>query len=148
MSFFNKNNYSKDYRQTALDTTDSDHGWYLCAHCGRKFRKADMDADHIIPKSLGGSNNPRNLQLLCSHCNRSKGNKTSLTLIDSLRRQVDYAQYSNYKNNRAKVEEECNRIKKNLRNYSVNQLKKMYNDNTYSSIRYHIKNELARRGVK
>lgn len=148
MSLFNKNNYSKNYRQTALDTTDSDHGWYLCPHCGRKFRKSDMDADHIFPKSRGGSNSPRNLQMLCEHCNRSKGNKTNLTIVDSLRRQVDYAQYNNYKNNKAKVQEECSRIKENLRNYSDKQLVKMYNDSAYSSIRSNIKNELARRGIK
>ena len=35
-----------------------------------------MEVDHILPKSRGGTDHPDNLQLLCSGCNRSKGNKT------------------------------------------------------------------------
>ena len=31
--------------------------------------------DHIIPKSRGGLDKPENIQLLCPHCNKSKGNK-------------------------------------------------------------------------
>ena len=32
--------------------------------------------DHILPQSRGGTDHIENLQLLCSHCNRSKGSKT------------------------------------------------------------------------
>lgn len=35
--------------------------------------------DHIIPKSLGGSNLLGNAQCMCEHCNRAKGNHLSLT---------------------------------------------------------------------
>ncbi|MXX30642.1 MAG: HNH endonuclease [Gammaproteobacteria bacterium] len=29
-----------------------------------------------MPRSRGGTDHPDNLQLLCSHCNRSKGGRT------------------------------------------------------------------------
>jgi len=34
-----------------------------------------FEIDHIKPLSLGGDSNIDNLQLLCKHCNRSKGCK-------------------------------------------------------------------------
>lgn len=41
-----------------------------CAKCGST---RNLEYDHDIPFSMGGSNTARNLRLLCETCNRSKG---------------------------------------------------------------------------
>jgi len=41
-----------------------------CVDCGSK---ANLEFDHIIPWSQGGSNTVRNLELRCKSCNHSKG---------------------------------------------------------------------------
>ncbi len=46
-----------------------------CALCGITLKELPLDIDHIIPISKGGKTEYSNLQVLCSKCNRSKGNK-------------------------------------------------------------------------
>ncbi len=48
----------------------------FCKGCAIHFPFKVMEVDHILPESKGGTDHPDNLQLLCSHCNRSKGDKT------------------------------------------------------------------------
>jgi len=45
----------------------------LCVACKQS---ENLEVDHIVPLSRGGSNDLENLQLLCATCNRSKGTKT------------------------------------------------------------------------
>ena len=87
---FKKKEPSKNYRKTGLETNYSNYGWYTCVHCGKKFRKGDIDIDHIIPKSIGGTNDAKNLQCLCKHCNRSKQADTSRTKQDLKNRKATY----------------------------------------------------------
>lgn len=43
-----------------------------CLRCGKKRK---LTVDHVLPISLGGSNDISNLQPLCKDCNCCKGNK-------------------------------------------------------------------------
>ena len=57
----------------------------MCAGCRTHFPFKVFDVDHIIPESKGGTDHIDNLQLLCSHCNRTKGNRPQKYLIARLK---------------------------------------------------------------
>ena len=80
--------YEEDpnYRKKAFENTDFNYGWYTCPRCGKKYRKSQMDVDHIIPQSRGGDHSRYNLQVMCPHCNRSKQADMSDTYRDLERR--------------------------------------------------------------
>ena len=44
----------------------------VCAHCGRAANAALQTVDHVIPLSLGGGNDLRNLMPLCYSCNEER----------------------------------------------------------------------------
>jgi ATP adenylyltransferase len=46
-----------------------------CELCGASSNTTQIDVDHIVPRSKGGSNDISNLQALCRTCNAQKGNK-------------------------------------------------------------------------
>ena len=48
----------------------------VCKACCHRLSKRDLEVDHIVPKSKGGSDEYDNLQLLCRPCNSNKGSKT------------------------------------------------------------------------
>ncbi|MEO0079250.1 MAG: HNH endonuclease [candidate division WOR-3 bacterium] len=45
-----------------------------CQYCGRRL--AVMTTDHVIPKSMGGTESWDNLVCACPECNARKGNRT------------------------------------------------------------------------
>ncbi|AOW98396.1 group II intron reverse transcriptase/maturase [Moorena producens PAL-8-15-08-1] len=48
----------------------------VCTHCGLTFRDGDvMEKHHIIPRSLGGNDTDKNLELLHLHCHDAKHRK-------------------------------------------------------------------------
>ena len=48
----------------------------VCLGCDTHFPFKVMEVDHVLPKSRGGTDHFENLQLLCTHCNKSKGSRT------------------------------------------------------------------------
>jgi len=46
---------------------------FRCELCGVAADERALDVDHILPKSLGGTDEPHNLQALCWQCNANKG---------------------------------------------------------------------------
>ena len=48
----------------------------ICNGCKGRYAMKDMELDHIIPLSKGGSDRTGNMQVLCGHCNRVKGDGT------------------------------------------------------------------------
>lgn len=99
-----------NYREKYFAEVKSDHGWYTCRRCGGKFRKKDMDVDHIIPQSKGGSDALYNLQGLCKHCNRSKQADTSDTLPDLIGHNTERVQ----RKVKSAVDEKKKEVKKEI----------------------------------
>lgn len=46
--------------------------YYLCLFALKDRKEVLMTKDHILPKSLGGSNDLGNLQVMCTDCNSNK----------------------------------------------------------------------------
>ena len=64
-----------------------------CNGCYQHFETRHFEVDHIIARSMGGTDHIENLQLLCGNCNRVKGNRGQEYLIAKLEgRKVAYSQ--------------------------------------------------------
>jgi 5-methylcytosine-specific restriction enzyme A len=51
-----------------------DRDRHQCQSCGLTDHNTELNIDHIIPISKGGSNDISNLQTLCRQCNQRKRN--------------------------------------------------------------------------
>jgi 5-methylcytosine-specific restriction endonuclease McrA len=49
---------------------------YTCQYCGERKPRAQLNLDHVIPRSLGGRTTWENVVCSCVECNRQKGGRT------------------------------------------------------------------------
>jgi len=47
-----------------------------CQYCGRKLPRAELNLDHVVPRSRGGSTSWENVVCSCLVCNLRKGGRT------------------------------------------------------------------------
>ncbi len=47
-----------------------------CQYCGKKYYRAELNLDHVVPRSRGGSTNWENVVCSCVACNLRKGGRT------------------------------------------------------------------------
>ena len=59
-----------------------------CNGCRMDFPFKVFEVDHVVPQSKGGTDHLENLQLLCSHCNRIKGDREQAYLMARLKETV------------------------------------------------------------
>ena len=45
----------------------------ICHYCGKKFPRAELTLDHIVPVARGGRSTRGNLVVCCRKCNQSTG---------------------------------------------------------------------------
>ncbi|HLG19823.1 MAG TPA: HNH endonuclease [Bdellovibrionota bacterium] len=48
----------------------------ICQYCSRRFRKSELNLDHVVPRSRGGQTTWENVVCSCVACNRRKGGST------------------------------------------------------------------------
>ena len=120
-----------------------------CAHCGRKLRKGDVDIDHILPRSKGGIDDPRNLQCLCVHCKRSKGNKTDNTKADLKHRKQTYGEYQRSVYLKQETKNTMNWIREDMKKRDDSDIKKLLgaNEEELKPLMSWVKKEAKKRGI-
>ena len=52
-----------------------EHYGYRCAYCGIKFNSSELNLEHVIPRSRGGTTDWSNIVTACISCNCRKGNR-------------------------------------------------------------------------
>ena len=69
----------KKFRKTLYGNQEG-----FCIGCKNHYNLKDLEVDHIIPRSKGGTDHKHNLQLLCGNCNRKKGNRSQSEFLEDL----------------------------------------------------------------
>jgi hypothetical protein len=55
-----------------------------CVWCGRAPWRADLTAEHIVPRSRGGRSSPENLTIACRACDKRRGTKPVVSFVRAL----------------------------------------------------------------
>ena len=147
MDWLKKEEPSSNYRKTGLETNVSNYGWYECVHCHKKFRKGDIEIDHIIPRSKGGTNDPKNLQCLCVYCNRSKGNDMSQTKADLKTRKGSYGQWNRSRTLKPMIQQKNQDIRRLCAQLSDEDIREMMRSPKYKDGWVELKREARKRGL-
>jgi 5-methylcytosine-specific restriction endonuclease McrA len=61
----------------------------VCAVCRKNVLDDEIEFDHIIPFSRGGSSSQENLRVLCRDCNRKKSDTLRELLAEDMLRKTD-----------------------------------------------------------
>ena len=56
----------------------------VCVWCGRAPWRADLTAEHIVPRARGGRTSPENLTVACRACNKRRGTRPVVAFVRSL----------------------------------------------------------------
>jgi len=59
---------------------------YTCQYCGRRPQRAELNLDHVIPRTQAGRTSWENVVCCCVQCNRTKGGRTPEQASMRLRR--------------------------------------------------------------
>lgn len=63
----------------------------VCQMCGKNVSDEEINFDHVIPWSKGGSSDDKNIRLLCSECNKKRGNSYEHEFLVSHFREAYYS---------------------------------------------------------
>jgi 5-methylcytosine-specific restriction endonuclease McrA len=47
----------------------------VCQYCGRTFSRSELNLDHVVPRSRGGTTSWENIVCSCLACNKKKGGR-------------------------------------------------------------------------
>ncbi|MGA2885251.1 MAG: HNH endonuclease [Halobacteriota archaeon] len=67
-------------RSTILRVVRRDNS--TCRICGKYLSDNEIEFDHIIPRSKGGSAEENNIQVTCLDCNRKKSSRIPRAIAD------------------------------------------------------------------
>ncbi|MBA7547171.1 hypothetical protein ES705_39574 [subsurface metagenome] len=65
----------KVQREEIILNSLSNQGILVCNHCQKKIKKKEVEVDHVMAVSKGGSSEINNFQILCHNCNQRKKDK-------------------------------------------------------------------------
>ena len=85
-----KNKFGQYYKRKtikrALRLAVYERDDFTCQYCGLHGDEGELQIDHIIPVSRGGTNDINNLVTSCATCNKKKGAKLSHVHPNTIRR--------------------------------------------------------------